>query len=460
MKTLTSVILAAGAGTRMKSKTPKVVHKVCGKPMVEHVIDVLEAVDCTHNVAVVGHGKDIVQQALNHRTVDYVVQEDQLGTAHAVMMAEAHLPEEGDVLILCGDTPLLTEEAVGGLIDFHRQGGYQGSLMTTHVEDPAGYGRILRGPEGQVVGIVEHKDATDDQRVINEINPAVYIFDAKLLKDALQRIGNDNAQGEFYLPDVVGIFSQDGRALGGYAVEDYEQMLGINSRRQLAEAELIMRKRIVEKHMDNGVTFIDPNHVTIEKHVTIGCDTVVYSGTLLTGETSIGEDCVIGPDARIENGSIGNGVEVRNSTILNSSVGDETTVGPYAYIRPGSNVGARCKIGDFVEVKNSTLGNGSKVSHLAYIGDGDVGENVNIGCGAVFVNYDGTNKHRTTVEDGAFVGCNVNLVAPVTVEKGAYVAAGSTVTMNVPADGLGVARARQRNIEGWVTRRNKSKNPK
>jgi len=333
-------------------------------------------------------------------------------------------------------------------------GGFSGALLTTHVEDPTGYGRILRNDENEVVGIVEHKDATDEQRKIKEINPAVYCFKGDLLKKALGEINNDNVQGEYYLTDVIGIIRGYGHAIGGYAVEDPSQMLGVNSRVQLHEAEQIMQARILNRHMLGGVTIINAHNVYIEKKVKIGRDTIVYPGSFLTGNTEIGEDCLIGPDARIENTIIANGVEVRTSTLLESSVDSETKVGPYAYLRPNSKVGKHVKIGDFVEVKNSTIGDHSKVSHLAYIGDGDVGSDVNIGCGVVFVNYDGKNKNRTTVKDGAFVGCNANLVAPVTVGEQAYVAAGSTVTEDVERRSLAVARARQVNKIGWVEKKN------
>ncbi len=449
-----SIILAAGAGTRMKSKLPKVLHKVCGQTLVDHVVDAVEEIGCNHIVAVTGHGREAVEEQLSPRGVKFALQAEQLGTGHAVQVAADQIGDDETVLILCGDTPLLEPSSLKGLVDLMTEGGFSGVLLTTFAEDPTGYGRILRSDAGDVVGIVEHKDATEEQRRIKEINPAVYCFKGAILKKALSELTNDNVQGEYYLTDVIGLIRGYGHTIGGYAVEDASQMLGVNSRVQLHEAEQIMNTRILNRHMVEGVTIINTNSTYIEKKVKIGRDTIVYPGAFITGSTEIGEDCLIGPDARIENTIIADAVEVRSSTLIDSSVDSNTNIGPYAYLRPKSKIGKNCKVGDFVEVKNSTIGNGSKVSHLAYIGDGDVGENVNIGCGAVFVNYDGKNKNRTTIKDDAFVGCNANLVAPVTVEEGAYVAAGSTITDNVEEKSLAIARARQVNIPGWVEKKN------
>jgi len=449
-----SIIMAAGAGTRMKSKLPKVLHKVCGQTLVDHVVDVAEEIGCKHIVTIVGHGREAVQEQLKPRGTGFAVQAEQLGTGHAVQMAADQINDDENVLILSGDTPLLEPGSLKGLVDLMLEKDFAGALLTTHVEDPTGYGRILRDENNEVLGIVEHKDASEEQRLINEINPAVYCFKGSILKKALGDLSNDNVQGEYYLTDVIGLIRGYGHSIGGYAVEDASQMLGVNSRVQLHEAERIMQDRILNKHMVEGVTIINANNTYIEKKVKIGQDTIVYPGSFLTGTTEIGEDCLIGPDARIENTSIADRVEVRSSTLLESSVDSDTNIGPYAYLRPKSQIGKHVKVGDFVEVKNSTIGDNSKVSHLAYIGDGDIGQNVNIGCGVVFVNYDGKNKNRTTVKDGAFVGCNANLVAPVTVEEGAYVAAGSTITENVEEKSLAVARARQVNKPGWVKQKN------
>ncbi|WP_430884735.1 bifunctional UDP-N-acetylglucosamine diphosphorylase/glucosamine-1-phosphate N-acetyltransferase GlmU [Fusibacter sp. JL216-2] len=454
MSQLMSIILAAGAGTRMKSKIPKVLHKVSGQTLVDHVVDAVEEIGCNHIVAITGHGREEVEEQLQSRGVKFALQAEQLGTGHAVQMAADHIGDDENVLILCGDTPLLEPASLKGLVDLMVEKNYSGALLTTFAQDPTGYGRILRNDKDEVVGIVEHKDATDEQRAIKEINPAVYCFKGDVLKKALGELDNNNAQGEYYLTDVIGIIRGYGHVIGGYAVEDASQMLGVNSRVQLHEAEQIMQSRILNKLMIEGVTIINANNTYIEKKVQIGRDTIIYPGSYITGTTTIGEDCHIGPDARIENTKVADRVEVRSSTLLDSCVDDDTKVGPYAYLRPKSTIGKNVKVGDFVEVKNSTIGDNSKVSHLAYIGDGDVGQNVNIGCGVVFVNYDGKNKNRTTVKDGAFVGCNANLVAPVTVSEGAYVAAGSTVTENVEEKSLAIARAKQVNKTGWVEKKN------
>lgn len=448
---LKAIILAAGAGTRMKSKLPKVLHKVCGQTMLGHVIDVAKSSKVEECIAVIGHGAKEVKESLAPE-VKTVLQEEQLGTGHAVMMAYDHI-EDGTVLILCGDGPLITEETLNKIMDYHSQGGFKATVLTTDLTNPKGYGRIVRGEEGQLEKIVEEKDTTEAEKSITEINSGIYCFDGKVLKEALPRLKNDNAQKEYYLTDVLSIISSMGFKVGVYKTEEYEEIMAVNSREQLAEVEAIMRKRIAKKHMASGVTLINPDHTYIEKTVSIGPDTIIYPGAILTGNTVIGEDCTIGENSRIENSNIGNGVEVQNSTVIDSTVGDFTTIGPYAYLRPNSNLGKHVKIGDFVEVKNSTIGDNSKASHLAYVGDADVGKNVNIGCGVVFVNYDGKNKHRSTVEDNAFVGSNSNLIAPVTVKEGGYIACGSTITKDVPKGSLAIARGRQENKEGWADRK-------
>ncbi len=450
---LMSIVLAAGAGTRMKSKLPKVLHKVGGLSMVEHVIDVVEEIDSKKNIVVVGHGAETVKEEIKHRKVEFVLQEKQLGTGHAVMQAERFIPDKGTVIVLYGDTPLIKTESIEAFIENHIKKDLAASILTTKIDNPTGYGRILRDNSGEVVGIVEEKDANEEEKRINEINSGIYCFKAEYLKNALSKLDNNNNQGEYYLTDIIGILKNEGKRIGSYILEDHTEIMGVNSRVQLAEAEKIMQERILINLMNNGVTIIDPNNTYVHKNVKIMRDTIIYPGTYLAGDTEIGEDCIIGPNTRIENSIIKNNVEIRNSTILESSVDDDTKIGPYAYLRPNSNIGKKVKIGDFVEVKNSTIGDNSKASHLSYIGDGVVGENVNIGCGVVFVNYDGSKKHKTIVEDNAFVGCNVNLVAPVTVKENSYVAAGSTITKEVPEESLAVARSKQRNIEGWVKKK-------
>lgn len=454
---LNAIILAAGEGTRMKSKTPKVLHKIVGKSMVEHVIDAADAVGCTRKVVVVGSGREKVEADLSALDLTFVHQAERLGSGHAVMVAEHEIDNEEDVLILCGDTPLIQGKTLQKLIDAHCEAGNACTVLTAELEDPTGYGRIVRDPKGNVLKIVEQKDANEEIKAIKEINSGIYCFKGALLKEYLSKIDNNNSQKEYYLTDMLELLNVAGYLVGTAVVEDFDDLRGVNSRLQLSESEAIFRRRINEYWMSEGVTFIDPTQTYIEKDVTIGRDTILYPGTSLGGKTTIGEDCQIGPNAHLENMSIGNEVTIKESTLSNSSVDHRTTVGPYAYVRPGSKIGTDAKIGDFVEVKNSVIGNGTKISHLTYVGDAEVGERVNLGCGVVFVNYDGQNKFKTIVEDDCFVGCNVNLVSPVKVGKGAYVGAGSTITKDVPAGALGVARERQTNIEGWVARKGKNK---
>ena len=448
---LKTIILAAGAGTRMKSKLPKVLHKVCGQTMLDHVIDAAKSSNVEECIAVIGHGAEKVKESLD-QDVKTVLQKEQLGTGHAVIMAQDYI-EEGIVLVLCGDGPLITEETLNRIMDYHKQGNFKATVLTTDLPNPKGYGRIIRDIEGQLEKIVEEKDTTEEEKAIMEINSGIYCFDGAILKEALPRLKNDNAQKEYYLTDILSIIRNMGFGVGVYKLEEYEEIMAVNSREQLADVEAIMRRRIAKKHMVNGVTIMNPEHGYIEKTVTIGADTILYPGVILTGSTVIGEDCIIGQNSRIENTVIGNSVEIQSSTLIDSKVGSFTHIGPYAYLRPNSNIGEHVKIGDFVEVKNSNIGDHSKASHLAYIGDADVGQNVNIGCGVVFVNYDGKNKHRTTVEDNSFVGSNSNLIAPVTVKESGYVACGSTITKDVPEGSLAVARARQENKEGWTQRK-------
>lgn len=445
---LKAIILAAGAGTRMKSKLPKVLHKVCGQTMLSHVIDAANNAKVDESIVVVGHQAEEVKASLTS-DIKTLLQEEQLGTGHAVMMAYNNI-EEGTVLVLCGDGPLITEDTLNAMIDYHRQGDFKATVLTADLPNPKDYGRIVRNIEGGLEKIVEEKDATEAEKSIKEINSGIYCFDGRILKEALPRLENENAQGEYYLTDILPIINNMGFKVGAYKTQDYEEIMAVNSRDQLAEVDAIMRNRIAKKHMAQGVTIINPDHTYIEKTVKIGMDTTIYAGTILTGSTVIGEDCIIGQNSRIENSTLGNGVEVQSSTILDSQVDDGTTIGPYAYLRPNSHIGKNVKIGTFVEVKNSKVDDHSSASHLAYIGDADVGKNVNVGCGVVFVNYDGKNKNRSIIEDNAFIGSNANLVAPVIVKQDGYVACGSTITAEVPEGALAIARGRQENKEGWV----------
>jgi bifunctional UDP-N-acetylglucosamine pyrophosphorylase/glucosamine-1-phosphate N-acetyltransferase len=450
---LNAIILAAGEGTRMKSKTPKVLHKVVGKSMVEHVIDAADEVGCTRKIVVVGSGRENVEIYLSKLEVTFVHQAERLGSGHAVMVCDEEIHPDEDVLILCGDTPLIQGKTLQKLIDAHKKNNNACTVLTAELEEPFGYGRIVRDASGNVLKIVEEKDADTAVKQIKEINSGIYCFKGDLLKTYLKKIDNNNSQNEYYLTDMLELLNAAGFPVGTAVVDDFDDLRGVNSRLQLSESEAIFRKRINDYWMQEGVTFIDPSQTYIEKSVLIGRDTILYPGTHLSGKTIIGEDCEVGPNAHLDNVILGNVVSVKESTLADSSVDERTTVGPYAYVRPGCKIGTDVKIGDFVEIKNSSIGNDTKISHLTYVGDAEVGERVNLGCGVVFVNYDGKNKFKTVVEDDCFVGCNVNLVSPVTVEKGAYVAAGSTITKDVPAGALGVARQRQTNIDGWVERK-------
>ena len=444
-----AIILAAGKGTRMKSKFPKVVHKVCGKEMVNHVIDVSKNSGVNDIVVILGHESETVKEKLPKDTM-IAMQTEQLGTGHAVIMAKEYINDEDTIVVLCGDTPLVKEETLKKLFDYHLENEYHATVLTTCVDNPTGYGRIIRDENQDLLKIVEQKDANEEEKKAKEINSGIYCFNGKSLRESLDLLDNKNAQGEYYLTDTIKIMRDKGQKVGAFNGSTIEELMGVNSRVELSKAEEIMRRRINESHMVNGVTIIDTNSTYIESNVEIGNDTIVYPGTMLQGNTKIGSSCIIGMNSSITNSQIGDYTEVESSTIIDSIVGENTTVGPYAYLRPNSNIGNNVKIGDFVEVKNATIEDNSKASHLSYIGDAHVGKNVNIGCGVVFVNYDGKNKFKSVVKDGAFIGSNSNLVAPVTIEEKGYIATGSTITEDVPQGALAIARQRQVVKEGWV----------
>jgi bifunctional UDP-N-acetylglucosamine pyrophosphorylase / glucosamine-1-phosphate N-acetyltransferase len=452
-----AVILAAGQGTRMKSKLYKVLHPVCGKPMVQHVVDQVRKLTIQEMVTVIGHGAELVKGQLGEES-HYALQEQQLGTAHAVMQAQKMLEgKEGITIVVCGDTPLIKAETMASLFKHHEELSAKATILTARIDDPTGYGRIIRNESGLVEKIVEHKDATEAERKINEINTGTYCFDNAALFEALKKVSNDNVQGEYYLPDVVEILKNQGDVVTAYQTSDLEETLGVNDRVALAEAERIMRSRINESHMRNGVTIIDPANTYIESDVVIGQDSTILPGTIIKGKTVIGSECQIGPNTEIDTCEVGNETVIRQSTAYNSTIGSLVNIGPFAHIRPDSAISDEVKIGNFVEIKKAIFGKGSKASHLSYIGDAEVGSDVNIGCGSITVNYDGKNKYLTKIEDGVFIGCNSNLVAPVTVGKGAYVAAGSTITKNVPGNALSIARSQQVNKENYVNKLNLKK---
>lgn len=448
-----AVILAAGEGKRMKSIIPKVIHKVCGKEMVNHVIDTLRIAEiCDINI-IVGKGADNVIEKTKSRNVLYSIQEKQIGTGNAVMCAEKFLKDKsGTVAIFAGDAPLITPGAVKKLLEYHEAGGFKATILTSIVENASGYGRVVRKSSGEVEKIVEHKDCSDLELGIKEINSGMYCFDIKALRQSLENLDNNNSQGEYYLTDVIEILKKSTAKIGAYPVP-FEETMGVNSKIQLADAEKVMRRRINSIHMNNGITIIDPENTYIDVDVQIGEDTIIYPGNVIQGSTVIGLNCTLFPNSRIDNSKIGDNVTVQSSVILESQIGEYTTVGPFAYIRPESIIGKSTRIGDFVEIKKSTIGDNTKVSHLTYIGDAQVGSGCNFGCGTVVVNYDGKIKTKTIIGNNSFIGCNTNLISPVLVNDDTYIAAGSTITGEVPRGALAVARAKQINIEGWVFRK-------
>lgn len=454
---VSSIILAAGKGTRMKSRLPKVLHAVCGKPMLSHVLRAASDAGVQRNIVVIGHEAEMVREKIGS-DVEWVEQPEQLGTGHAVMQAESSLVDfKGNVLILCGDTPLITAGTLTKLIQNHASAGNAATVLTAIMDDPAGYGRIVRDSSGDVQEITEHRDASTEQLQIREINTGIYCFDAAKLFSGLKQVTPANAQGEYYLTDVLAILKCEGQKIGATVIADPLETMGINNRVQLAEAEKIMRLRKLYGLMLDGVTIVDPANTYIDHDVIIGADSVVYPGTVIEGKCSFGSECEIGPYSRLKEVEVGQRVTIQNSIILESSVGDDANIGPYAYIRPGTVLKDSVKVGDFVEIKNSVVGKGSKVPHLSYVGDAEIGDKVNIGAGTITCNYDGSKKWKTIIGSNSFVGSNTNFVAPVEVGENAIIGAGSTVTKSVPDGALCVERSKQIVYPEWVARKNKKK---
>ncbi|MEV0290901.1 MULTISPECIES: bifunctional UDP-N-acetylglucosamine diphosphorylase/glucosamine-1-phosphate N-acetyltransferase GlmU [unclassified Kribbella] len=451
------VIMAAGLGTRMKSATPKVLHEIGGRSLVGHAVVTARALAPEHLVVVVGNGRELVEAHL--ATVDpevkTAVQEQQLGTGDAVRCGLAAVPQdfEGSVVVTSGDVPLLEAETLQELVAEHDKQGNAVTVLTARVPDPTGYGRIIPGDDGTVAGIVEHKDATPAQRQIDEINAGIYAFDAATLRDGLSQITTDNAQGELYLTDVLAIARSQGKRVGAYVIEDAMQTEGVNDRVQLAALRAELNRRTLDKLMRAGVTIVDPNTTWVDQTVQLARDVTLLPNTQLHGATTVDEGATIGPDTTLTDVKVGAQATIIRTHGSQSEIGPQASVGPFAYLRPGTSVGVKGKIGTFVETKNTSIGDGAKVPHLTYAGDATIGEGANIGAGTIFANYDGVKKHPTHVGKHSFIGSNSVLVAPRTIADGAYLAAGTALTEDVGPGEIAVARGRQRNIKGWVARK-------
>ena len=453
---ISAVVMAAGKSTRMKSKHSKVVFQVSGKPIIQWVADALFESGCQDQVYIVGEQQAEIRSVLGEN-VAYVLQEEQRGTGHAVMQAAPFLEgRDGLTIVLPGDCPMVSADTIKKALDAFESASSNCAaiLITAEADDPTGYGRIIRGKDGNVLKIVEHKDCTPDELKVREINSSMYVFKTPLLLSALGRIGANNAQKEYYLTDTIGILINDGFTVGA-VICDFDDTRGVNDRKQLAQVRDIMNHRILDRHMANGVEIVDPNATWIHYAVEIGQDTVILPGTTLLGNTNIGEDCIIGENTRINCSDIGDGTVVDNSIVSSSTIGKDCRIGPYTHIRPESRIDDHVTLGAYVEVKGSDIGEYTRARHLTYIGDSKVGRNVNFGCGTVTCNFDGQDKIGCTIEDNVFIGGNSNIVSSVVLGKDCYIAAGSTITSDVPALSLGIGRSKQLNKDNWVA--NKSR---
>ena len=458
MKNIAAIILAAGKGTRMKSELIKVLHMVAGRPMIDWPLDAARSVGAKPIVMVVGHQADAVRKKFDGQSdILCALQAEQLGTGHAVDCAVGALSGfSGTALILCGDTPLLRGDTLAALLDFHHSHSATVTVLTAYLDNPHGYGRIVRDGDGRVTRIVEQKDATPEERDIREINSGVYCIEADFLFSAIGSLGADNVQKEYYLTDLVAVAAERNLVCMGMEITDSDEIMGVNDRCQLAVAARILRRRINRDFMLSGVSLVDPEHTYIDYGVNIGADTLVHPNCYITGRTVVGTGCIIENGVSISDCRIGNACHIKSGSALeNSELYDEVSVGPMAHLRSGTILESRVKIGNFVETKKMVLGEGSKASHLTYLGDAEIGRDVNIGCGTITCNYDGVAKHRTVIGDNVFIGSDVQLVAPVTVGQNALIAAGTTVTKNVPPGSLVISRTPQINREGWRNRKRK-----
>lgn len=456
MANVAAIILAAGKGTRMKSQLVKVMHPLAGVPMISWPVNVAREAGASAITLVVGHQSEKVREHFaGQADISFAAQEEQLGTGHAVACCSDTLKTfTGTVLILCGDVPLITPATLRAFLDHHHRQQCAVTVLTTCMDNPYGYGRIIKDAAGHVTGIVEEKDASVEQRQIKEINSGIYCVDAAFLVTAVAGLSNDNAQKEYYLTDIVKTAVREGKTCSSFALADQVEVMGVNDRVQLAEAGRVLRKRINTALMLQGTTIIDPETTYIDHGVNVGRDTTIYPNVFISGKTVIGDNCTIEPSAVIKGCTIGDGVTIKAGSVMaDSVVGKGVAIGPMAHLRPGSELGDEVKIGNFVETKKIVMGEGSKASHLTYLGDATIGRHVNIGCGTITCNYDGVKKHRTVIEDDVFVGSDVQFVAPVSIGRNSLIAAGTTVTVDVPADSLAIARAPQVNKEGWKLRK-------
>jgi bifunctional UDP-N-acetylglucosamine pyrophosphorylase/glucosamine-1-phosphate N-acetyltransferase len=451
----TVVVLAAGEGTRMKSSIPKVLHSISGRTLLGHVLHAVDGLNAKNLRIVVGAGRELVEEhvSLIAPKATTVFQEHRGGTGHATQLALAGITPTGTVLVLAGDTPMLSSQSLAALLDVHRKGGFTASVMTAEHPDPTGYGRIVRSEDGSLLRIVEERDATDSEKAIYEINSGVYAFDGVKLAGAIGKLKNDNSQGELYLTDVLEILGNEGGSIAAVLIEDFIEILGVNDRSQLAESAALLRDLINEDLMKSGVTIVDPLTTWVDSTAQVASDVTLLPGTWIAGKTTVASGAVIGPRTTLLDCTVAAGAHVIESNCTGAVIGRDAQVGPFTYLRPGTDLGASTKAGAFVEMKNAVVGEGSKVPHLSYVGDATIGEGTNIGAATIFVNYDGVEKHHTTVGDHVRVGSDSMLVAPVTIGDGAYTAAGSVITEDVPPGAIGVGRAKQRNVLGWVLRK-------
>lgn len=448
------LVLAAGEGTRMKSDTAKVLHKAAGLPMIEWVCRALKGAGIDKITVICGKAIDEIKNLLG-RSADYVYQDQRFGSGHAVMCAKGAVENnKGYTVIIAGDMPALKSDTIKKMIETAEENDYDCMLLTAVLGDPFGYGRIVKDPNtNAVLKITEEKDADDSVKMINEVNASCYCVKTDVLLKCLDKLEPKNAQGEYYLTDIIELINGDGGKVGAYCCDDPNECLGVNDRIQLAYMSKILRRRINEEHMKNGVEFIDPESAYIDPDTAIGRDTVIYPGVTLENGCRIGERVNLYPGSRISNSKIGDETNVQNSVVLDTEIGSNSTIGPNAYLRPGTKIGDGCRVGDFVEVKNSSIGDGTKVSHLTYIGDSDLGSGINIGCGVVFVNYDGKKKYRSKIGDNVFIGCNSNIISPIDIGDNSYIAAATTITEDVPNDSFVIGRSRQINKTDWKDKR-------